>query len=158
MPDVAINAQAVINAGQGYVVPDSQEIIIRAVRASYNGAAAAGSYVPTLQIVTDGGLVVAECPVSSMVAAGASADVSWFPRVTAPTTATTTSSGDINAIAEGLGLVAWTVDPNICEINFRPSTRTLIAPVWLAAGAVVTYLSTINPAVEAVPPTHAYHA
>jgi hypothetical protein len=83
MGDVVISASQVIAAGQGYTVPSAQEITVRAVRAQFNGAAAAGSYVPTLQIVGDSGLVVAECPVGATVAAGASADVSWFPGVKA---------------------------------------------------------------------------
>jgi hypothetical protein len=83
MGDVVISAPQVIAAGNGYTVPAAQEITVRNVRASFNGAAAAGSYVPTLQIVGDSGIVVAEAPVGETLAAGASADVSWFPRVAA---------------------------------------------------------------------------
>lgn len=85
MGDVVISASAVVAAGEGYTVPDSQEIFVKAVRASFDGTSAAGSYVPTLQIVTDAGIVVAECPAGGTLAAGVSADVSWFPRVAAQT-------------------------------------------------------------------------
>jgi hypothetical protein len=83
MPDVPINAQAVIAAGQGYTVPDSIEIVLKSVRAQYDGSGAGGSFVPLLQIVAPGNLVVWEGPASATVAAGASADVSWFQGVAA---------------------------------------------------------------------------
>lgn len=79
MPDVAINAQQVQQAGQGYTVPDSLALLLKNVRASYNGTSAAGSFVPVLRIVSDAGLTVGEYRVSGSLAAGASADVTWFP-------------------------------------------------------------------------------
>lgn len=81
MPDIAINAQAVIAAGTGYTVPGSQEILVKSIRASYNGAGAVGSFRPVLQVIDPGGVVVAECDIGTTLAAGASADCSWFPGV-----------------------------------------------------------------------------
>jgi hypothetical protein len=54
------------------------------VRADYNGAAAGGSFLPCLVILSATGDEVARIPVSTTVAAGASATVSWFPRVKIP--------------------------------------------------------------------------
>lgn len=49
--------------------------------AAFNGAAAAGSYLPTMELVSDGGLVIASCPVAKgdVVSAGGSADVTFAP-------------------------------------------------------------------------------
>jgi len=79
--DVALIAQAVTTTPEGYTVPGSQEIILKSVTASYDGTGAGGSFIPTLQIIAPNGSVVASCPVSTTLAAGALADVSWFPRV-----------------------------------------------------------------------------
>lgn len=62
-----------------WTLPASLEIIPRLAFASFNGAGAAGSYVPVLRIISDSGHVAAECVSEVTVAAGASADVSWFP-------------------------------------------------------------------------------
>jgi hypothetical protein len=101
MADVVISASQVIAAGQGYTVPSAQEITVRAVRAQFNGAAAATSYVPTLQIVGDSGIVVAECPVAAPVAAGASADVSWFPGVKGAAAAATGTGIQFDVVNSG---------------------------------------------------------
>jgi hypothetical protein len=79
MADVALLAPAVTTAPEGYQVPGAQEIIVKAITASYDGTGAGGSFVPTLQIVAPNGTVVANCPLGSTLAAGASADISWFP-------------------------------------------------------------------------------
>lgn len=81
MADVALIAQAVTTAPEGYTIPGAQEIILKSIFASFDGTGAGGSYVPTLQILAPNNAVVASCPVGSVLAAGASADVSWFPRV-----------------------------------------------------------------------------
>jgi hypothetical protein len=79
--DVVLLAPGVVSTPFGYTVPGAQEIILKATTASYNGAGAGGSYVPTLQIIAPNGSILASCPVNSALAAGASADVSWFPSV-----------------------------------------------------------------------------
>ena len=66
-------------APQSYTVPNATEIVPRVVNATFDGSGAAGSFLPTLEIVSDGGVVVARCPTATAVAAGASAEVSFFP-------------------------------------------------------------------------------
>jgi hypothetical protein len=61
-----------------YEVPNAQEIQPKAVSAIFDGSAAAAAFLPMLEVVSDGGVVVAQSPASS-VAAGGSAEVSWFP-------------------------------------------------------------------------------
>jgi len=65
-----------------YTIPAAQEIVPRAIFAECDGSGAGGAFLPTLQIISPSGHVVASCP-AEQVAAGASADVSWFPRVAA---------------------------------------------------------------------------
>jgi hypothetical protein len=55
------------------------EIAPKMAHAKYDGSGAAGSYRPCLRLISDSGHVAAECVSEIIVAAGASADVSWFP-------------------------------------------------------------------------------
>ena len=61
-----------------FTVPGNGQISPKVVFAHYDGTSAAGTYQPTLKIISDGGEVVAICPIGSSLAAGVSADVSWF--------------------------------------------------------------------------------
>ena len=81
MADVALLDNETAATPTGYTVPGAQEIILKSVTATFDGTGAGGSFVPTLEILAPNGSVLAACPVASSVAAGASADVSWFPRV-----------------------------------------------------------------------------
>lgn len=85
MADVAILAQQVQGTPGGYTVPGGAEILLKSLRVAYNGAGAVGSFVPVMQLVAPGptGQVVSEYPLGSTLAAGASADVTWFPGVIA---------------------------------------------------------------------------
>jgi len=78
--DVALLASQAGEAPIGYQVPGAQEIILKSITASFDGTGASGDFVPVLQIVAPNGAVLASCPVATQVAAGGSADVSWFPR------------------------------------------------------------------------------
>lgn len=80
MADIALLASQADDAPLGYQVPGAQEIILKSITASFDGTGASGDFVPTLQILAPNGAVLAACPVSTPVVAGASADVSWFPR------------------------------------------------------------------------------
>lgn len=66
-------------APQSYLVPNATEIIPRAINATFDGTAAASAFLPTVEIVSDGGVVVARCPCSTAVSAGGSAEVSFYP-------------------------------------------------------------------------------
>lgn len=76
--DVVIAAPAVATVPQDYVVPASQEIVPLVVTASIDGSGAGGQFLPTVEILSPAGQVIARCPTQSIVAAGGSADVSWF--------------------------------------------------------------------------------
>jgi hypothetical protein len=66
-----------------FVVPGNGQIRPKTVFATYDGTGAAGSFKPALKVISDGGETVGVYATDDTVAAGASADVSWFPGVTA---------------------------------------------------------------------------
>jgi hypothetical protein len=82
MPDVLILAAGQASVPASYTVPNAQEIAPLLVSASFDGSGAAGSFVPCLQIVSDGGVVVATIPVEDALAVGDSAFVTWSPSLT----------------------------------------------------------------------------
>ena len=81
MPSVdgLITRTGPVPAPLDYVVPVASDIQPLAITASFDGTSAVGSYVPCLEIIAQSGAVVAYCPLDTTVAAGVSADVSWFP-------------------------------------------------------------------------------
>lgn len=83
MADVALLAQQVQTAPNGYQVPGAQEIILKSVRAVIDGTNASGDFNVALQIISPSGAVMAEAVSGVKVAAGASAHATWFPNVNA---------------------------------------------------------------------------
>lgn len=62
-----------------YQVPGAQLIQLQAVYGEFDGSGAAGSYLPAVEILSQDGLRMMLCPVSTQVAAGASANVTFGP-------------------------------------------------------------------------------
>ena len=81
MADVQVRPLGTETAPADAVIPQSSEWIMKACYASYDGSSAAGSFQPLLRVKSDAGLVVFESKISDTIAAGASADTSWFPHV-----------------------------------------------------------------------------
>lgn len=80
MPDVSIVNQSVTAVPDQYTVPGAQAIGVKAVRASIDGSGAASTFLPALQLLDPAGHVMwTAVDTSKTVAAGGSADVSWFP-------------------------------------------------------------------------------
>lgn len=77
-PDAQISFPDVADAPITYVVSGAQTFLLLACNANFNGAAALGGYLPTLELISDSGHIIARSPVASTVAAGGSAEVSWF--------------------------------------------------------------------------------
>lgn len=104
--DVSISAPAVTAVPQTYTIPYAQEIIPRAVTAVVDGTSAVANFVPTIEILTPAGQVVARSPVQTTIAAGGSAEVSWFPLKNRQATA---SSGSpyANLILQNVFLVGY---------------------------------------------------
>lgn len=81
MADTTIAGLGTKGAPLDYKIPKSLEVLPRSIKATFDGSGAGSSFLPTLQIIADSGDVVGSYPVDTAVAAGASADVSWFPGV-----------------------------------------------------------------------------
>jgi hypothetical protein len=77
--DTQILASGSAGAPEAYTVPPSQEIIVKAVSCTLDGTGASGVFYPMLSIIPPGGVGAIECPMLTSVAAGESAEVSWFP-------------------------------------------------------------------------------
>lgn len=71
----------VASAPATFTVPGNGQIRPKAVFAHFDGTGAAGSFQPALKVTSDAGKLVGIYPTSNTLAAGASADVSWFPEV-----------------------------------------------------------------------------
>lgn len=78
MPDTQYVVGGLEAAPAAWEIPGSLDIIPKVAYASFNGAAAAGPFVPCLRIISDSGHIAGEYVADATVAAGASADVSWF--------------------------------------------------------------------------------
>lgn len=79
MPDLPIVLPDTAVAPKDYTLSGTQELALKTVRALIDGSGAASAFLPTLQLLDPNGHVMWEGATSDTVAAGASADVSWFP-------------------------------------------------------------------------------
>jgi hypothetical protein len=79
MPDLPIVIPDTAVAPKDYTLSGTQELALKTVRALIDGSGAASAFLPTLQLLDPNGHVMWEGATSEVVAAGASADVSWFP-------------------------------------------------------------------------------
>ena len=95
MADIAIRATATAAAPRDYTIPGAQEILPKAITATYDGTGAAGQFFPCLEVLDPGGNVMVAAVGSAAMSPGASADVSWFPGL---------GAGGASATASG----AWT--------------------------------------------------
>lgn len=88
-----MTALAIESAPLTYTVPLSAEVLLKSVRAEFDGSSAAGSWLPAVQIVSDSAHIVATASdQGAVVSAGGSADGSFFPGVKQTTTSTPSSS------------------------------------------------------------------
>jgi hypothetical protein len=90
--DKVISAAAVQTLPAGYQVPAAQVIGVKSVRAIVDGSGAGAAFLPALQLVSPAGQIVWQSATDSAIAAGGSADVSWFPGVGAGGAATATGA------------------------------------------------------------------
>lgn len=78
-PDALIVRDGPVVAPLDYQVPAASEMIPLCVTATFDGSLSALAYEPTLEIIAPDGHVIARCPLRTQIAAGGSADVTWFP-------------------------------------------------------------------------------
>lgn len=84
MADSQFNPLGTVTAPADWTLPASLNLQLKNVYASFDGTSAAGSFVPCLQIISDSGHTVGSYPSATTVAAGASADTTWFPGLRTP--------------------------------------------------------------------------
>lgn len=79
MADASILDPSVAAAPKQYTISGSQELLIKSISATFDGSAAAVSWVPAIQVCDSESEVIGTYPMDTALAAGASADVSFFP-------------------------------------------------------------------------------
>jgi hypothetical protein len=99
MPDDLLIRDGPVAVPLNYQVPQSGELVPLMVRATVDGTAAASAFYAAVQIIAPSGRVMGTA-ISDSIAAGASADVTWFPRV-GGTTVSGTSTLPINPALSG---------------------------------------------------------
>lgn len=92
MPDDVLIRDGPVAVPLSYTVPQSGEMLPLMVRATVDGTAAAGPFYATVQVVAPSGRVMGSA-ISSSIAAGASADVTWFPNPIAAAAAASSGHG-----------------------------------------------------------------
>lgn len=74
-----------------YEVPNAVEEALLCVNATIDGTGASGSFLAAVEIISDGGVVVARCPCFTTIASGGTAEISWF-RLRNPTAVASAST------------------------------------------------------------------
>lgn len=108
--EVVISQSAVKAVPKDYTVSSSQGIIPLLITASLDGSGAATAYEATVEFINDAGVVMGRFPCLTSIAAGGSADVSWFPlRHSLTSTSPGTPYEDVILATAGLVLY-WKLD------------------------------------------------
>lgn len=119
MPDTQIHPTGTLAVPADYKVPDSAELLLKNAYAHFDGSGAAGSFLPLLRIVSDAGSTVIEAVADTTVAAGASADASWFPRVAAAAAATGFAAGWVTLLD---GNITVPTGATYTQYDFTPAS------------------------------------
>lgn len=106
MPDAQIFTGDSGQAPLDYTLPGGVSFILKAVNAEFDGSGAAGAYLPVVEISSDSGHTVARAVDTAVeVAAGASANVSFFPRGRAAQAASGAIDYGVATIPAGTNIV-----------------------------------------------------
>lgn len=81
MADTAYVDRSTQAAPKNYTLAASQLLAVKAIRASLDGTGAGTAFLPALQMVAPDGTVMWTSVPASTIAAGGSADATWFPNV-----------------------------------------------------------------------------
>jgi hypothetical protein len=116
--DVQLTALQTHAAPLDYIVPGSALIRVKSIRGEFTDNGAAGAWLPAVQLISDSGHVIATASdQGASVAAGGSADASFFPGVKA--SAAASSSGGTLA-GYGQNSAGFTWGPGNRSPNFDP--------------------------------------
>ena len=104
MADAQIVRSDVSGVPADYTVPGTSRIELKAVAAEYADNGAGSSWLPCVEILSDSGHVIARaCDQGVSVAAGGSAEVSWFPRVGRAQAASSAAGAPDYLFLQGVG-------------------------------------------------------
>lgn len=130
MADQQLRASQTSAAPLSYTVPGAAEIILKALRATFDGTAAASAFLPAIEIIAPGGASCGVFPTDTVVAAGGSADVSFAPFLRGEASGTGSGvgvehNGALIAIEDNVdfvdGGVTWTVTDDAANSRVRVS-------------------------------------
>lgn len=79
--DQQVLVTGVASAPASFTIPGNGQIQPKTIFATFDGSGAASPFLPCMKVISDGGKTVGIYPTTSPVAAGGSADVSWFPHI-----------------------------------------------------------------------------
>lgn len=139
------------SAPASWTLPEALEIIPKTAYASYDGSGAAGSFVPCLRIISDSGHVALEAVAATTVAAGASADVSWFRGLAVQGATSSGGSGPavlFDSTATGtvasIGTAAGGIDQTHKDLLIVTTLRSSEAIVMSNSGGLSINANTAN--------------
>ena len=145
MADVSIVNSTVTSAPTDYQVPGTQELLLKAVRASIDGSGAGSAFLPALQLLDPAGHVMwTAVDTSTTIAAGGSADVSWFPDVSRAGGGTTTVNNAETAYVWGVFGGAQAITSGATGVRVR----------WTHFQTTDTSVFGTDTTAAAVPPFH----
>lgn len=126
-----------VNAPADWDIPKNLVLSPQIVYASFNGSAATGSYIPTLEVVSDSGHVIGEFPQDVTVAAGASCDATWSPFLS-----TTPASSGLATTETSISLLGETFSTNGGSLGNNGTSGgalyTTVFPFVFPAGTTIT--------------------
>lgn len=121
-----------------WTLPPSLQLIVQSVYASYDGSGAAGSYIPTLEVISDAGDKVVSVPQDASVAAGSSVEATWAPFLRSATAgATPTVSGVPSALI-------FLHDSTFADTGFSLSTLNMDTASFLTNDSSVFSAATVG--------------
>ena len=128
------------SAPASYEVPNATEIIPKAINATFDGTGASGSFVPTVEIISDGGVVVARVPCQTTVAAGGSAECTFAPFLRADSSGSLAGqqqlgvyhSNTVTVAGSSNVVVSWVYDAGDAVLNLSTPTLPTVTSsgVW----------------------------
>lgn len=126
MADASILDPTVAAAPKQYLISGSQELLIKSITASFDGTAAAVPWVPAIQLLDSANEIIGTYPLDASVAAGGTADVSFFPGV--KVSGSSGGGGITNAVEQ--------VNQTPAAVSIANSTTSLLVPSTNLAGPV----------------------
>lgn len=132
-PDQQILVAGTAAAPVSYGVPNAAEVILLAVQVTFDGTAAAGTFVPAVEIYSDGGVLIARARAEQALSAGSSASVTFAPGLDA--------GGETEA-AFGTAAIVASAGGDTALVAAVPGHRIrLVNAALMAAGSVLVKFS-----------------